>query len=208
MLLFIAHADLTRLPAVDRLSLSLTPHTRAASTLQGLTYAPTAFELLRAGPLSLDMRAGSEGADQVISQRVDALSGPGDSIFVWGLPNAIYFLTGRQPASRWLYYMPLVNDFGGFSGPSYSTGPMRRQLVAELARRKPTLIVLEPTPADGDIRSIPGFASLLSRRYRLAECVSVPQQFIGYAPKGSTYRLFVRADRPLPVPARCASAGG
>jgi hypothetical protein len=56
-------------------------------------------------------------------------------IFVWGFEPVIYDLSGRRPASRFLYNVP--------QRVGWAKGPMRETLLRELAERPPAAVVVE-----------------------------------------------------------------
>ena len=107
--------------------------------------------------------------DQVAA-RIAAETQPEDSIFVWGFEPSIYFLSERNPASRFLYDYPLLPAFGPLAEEH------ERQLLADLGQSSPALFVvvradandLEPVDSETQLMDHPLIAEYLSNFYRPA----------------------------------------
>lgn len=66
---------------------------------------------------------------------------PGSSIFVWGHAADVYFFSGRRPASRFIYALPLLT-------PGYADASLIRRFLEELQAAAPSLIVDATINAD------------------------------------------------------------
>lgn len=107
-------------------------------------------------------------------------------VFVWGFEPLVYFLSGREPASRFLYDYPLMPRFSGVH-PLYA-----RQLLADLRRDPPARFVvlsrdandIEPEDSLTQIRRWEELRAFLEAHY-------VPAWQIG------DFRVFARADREI-----------
>jgi hypothetical protein len=74
-----------------------------------------------------------EGKFQVVQELRGSLA-PNDGLFVWGTDPLIYFLTDRQPPTRFVSNLPLISPWGP---PEW-----RDELVSDLARSRPAFIVV------------------------------------------------------------------
>lgn len=81
-------------------------------------------------------------SDRAVAQRVQELTQPGDPIYVWGFEPAIYWLSGREPASRYIYNVP--------QRCAWSQERTRAELLTELEGSPPKVIVVQ----SGDV--LPG----------------------------------------------------
>lgn len=61
-------------------------------------------------------------------------SGDRDPLFVWGATPQLYHMSGRRPASRFIYSFPLVT-------PGYTDVALVRQLIGDIETSKPPLII-------------------------------------------------------------------
>lgn len=79
-----------------------------------------------------DVNAGSNRrVAEILHDRV-----PADrSVFVWGFEPVIYDLSGRRPASRFLYNVP--------QRVAWAKADMRKTLLRDLAERRPAAVVVE-----------------------------------------------------------------
>ncbi len=73
-------------------------------------------------------------ADLEVARYIQAHSAPGDTVFIWGFEPGIYFLAGRDCASRFIYNYPL---YGQAARAEYRTA-----LMAELEARPPLYVVV------------------------------------------------------------------
>ncbi|MFB3879892.1 MAG: glycosyltransferase family 39 protein [Armatimonadota bacterium] len=73
-------------------------------------------------------------ADRQVAAFVGERTAPDDTIFVWGFEPLIYSLSGRRPASRFIYTVPLVTDW---SPPEW-----RKELMRGLNRERPAAIIV------------------------------------------------------------------
>ena len=73
------------------------------------------------------------GKFEVIDELEKSLE-PDEGVFVWGTDPLIYFLTGRQPPTRFVSNLPLISPWGP---PAW-----RLELVRDLRRARPAFIVV------------------------------------------------------------------
>jgi hypothetical protein len=73
-------------------------------------------------------------SEERVAAWVDSVSQPGDTILVWGNAPQIYLWSTRQPASRYVYFYPLMT-------PGYSTPAQASSFLLELQRSSPKVIV-------------------------------------------------------------------
>lgn len=113
-------------------------------------------------------------ADRSVAERVRSLSTPEETVFVWGFEPAIYWLSGRKPASRYVYNVA--------QRVSWDREAARSALMHDLQRNTPSLIIVQHndvfrfvTGNDLDSHAaLPEFASLatlVESEYRLVERV-------------------------------------
>jgi len=102
--------------------------------------------------------------DAVVAPQVAAavreMTRPGDYIYEWGRESEIYFLAGRQPASRW------------FHNRAYSVDKsILNEVIGDLEEKRPAVILItleEPELASGDYRPPAPLAAYLDGHYRYA----------------------------------------
>jgi hypothetical protein len=144
--------------------------TRAGSGDSGVTLPslldthPSRLSLGVIGPYALSMPVAAPSDDQRVAAEVDRLSRPGDTMYVWGLPTGAYAIAQRRPASRYLYFLPLVDSYGGFSGGRYATGAMRARLISDLRANRPRVVVVERDVAY-HLARLPALRHFLAVRY-------------------------------------------
>ncbi len=112
-----------------------------AARSRAMAYGPLAAglaisALVVGANLPTMMRPTSAETDRTraTARLVDEQTLAGDTIFVWGNEPQVYLWSGRLPASRYVYAYPLTT-------PGYSTAARVADLVAELQRHPPALIV-------------------------------------------------------------------
>jgi hypothetical protein len=116
----------------------------------------------------------SLSADRAVAREVRARTRRDDKLFVWGFEPAIYWLSGREPSSRFIYNVaqrsPWQADYA------------RRELLSDLRKNPPALVVVQSRDVfpsvTGDALdsrdSLPGFPELqqlIESRYELAKRV-------------------------------------
>lgn len=77
------------------------------------------------------------GADRQTSLTVDYIqqnTRPGDTILMWGSQTGLYFLSGRESASRYVHQVPLIS-------PQYATPQRIGEFLQDIQKNKPVLIV-------------------------------------------------------------------
>jgi hypothetical protein len=113
-------------------------------------------------------------ADREVSLEVRARTRPDQPIYIWGFEPVIYWLADRTPSSRFIYDVP--------QRTMWERDYARRELLADLKRRPPALIVVQQndvfhgvTGDDLDSRrALPTFAELdqlVSSRYELVRTI-------------------------------------
>ncbi len=116
---------------------------------------------------------------------VQANTEPSDKIFIWGTAPLIYFMTGREPASRF------VSNLGPIS--AWAPPEWRAQLVQEIEANSPRLIIVVrndalPTITYTELDSqefladYPALADLLARQYKQVKSL---QNFVVYSRLGT-----------------------
>lgn len=115
--------------------------------------------------LDVDRRAGRE---------VRRLTGPGDSIFVWGFEPSVYWFSGRRAGSRYLYSVP--------QRATWQRERARAELYADLLESRPSMLVVQHgdifrfvTGDDLDsfavIETFPELRGFIASQYRFVEAV-------------------------------------
>jgi hypothetical protein len=119
---------------------------------------------------SRDGRAFSSADNARVAEYVRAHTEPGERIFVFGMTAGTYFLSGRLPASRFLFVYPAVSNM--IDRPEFRV----ESLAAELARTRPRYIVLQRYNRDSfsgwraeDSFAAPPMAALLAEYEQEAE---------------------------------------
>ena len=109
------------------------------------------------------------GESRTVARRIQALSDPGDSIFVWGDAPLLYFLSDRRMAGPYPHLMTLIPEWRGAERVHLAMNMM--------AERSPRLVILgrgglwwrhnqEPKKLLSDY---PDMVRMLQDRYRKAE---------------------------------------
>ena len=107
---------------------------------------------------------------------------PGEGVFVWGTDPLIYFLTNRQPPTRFVSNLALVSPW---APPAW-----RQELVEDLERSRPTYIVVAQNDQVPEI----AFTQLDSEQYLtvytdLGNLISSAYERVGQFPNVVLYRL-------------------
>jgi len=95
-----------------------------------------------------------------IASAIEEMTRPGDYIYEWGKESEIYFLAGRQPASRWLHNRPYSVDRS-----------ILDEVIGDLEEKRPAVILItleEPQLASGGYRPPAELAAYLDDHYRYA----------------------------------------
>lgn len=133
--------------------LAVPPLVVLASHVLPLVAAPAGFVLRLLASLSIAIGVVVSalylsGWDQLIAQGalsdrpseervaawVESASQPADTILVWGNAPQIYLWSAREPASRYIYFYPLMT-------PGYSSTAQARSFLLEIQRSSPKVIV-------------------------------------------------------------------
>ncbi|MDO8611744.1 MAG: glycosyltransferase family 39 protein, partial [Dehalococcoidia bacterium] len=104
-----------------------------------------------------------------IASAVEEMTRPGDYIYEWGKESEIYFLAGRQPASRWLHNRVYSVDRSIID-----------EVIGDLEEKRPALILLtleEDDLASGGYRPPAELAAYLDDHYRFADRVEYADLF-------------------------------
>jgi hypothetical protein len=127
----------------------------------------TEFPLLSVGSWQLGYAPEREDLQglQAVTHVIVEHSRPTDYLEVWGLEPSLYFLSGRRPASRFLYSLPLTGNFGGVHARGYKSRSLDEEFLHDLARHRPRLIVLASVDRD-PVSTLPSFAAMLHHTYR------------------------------------------
>ena len=108
------------------------------------------------------------GADRSVADWVSAHTRRTDHIFVWGFEPAIYWLSGRSSASRFVYDVPQRCE--------WRQAEARQLLMRDLGANLPAVIVVQhndvfpavtgsQNDSAADLRDFPGLANLLAEDY-------------------------------------------
>lgn len=121
------------------------------------------------------------GGELQVVRYLQSHSVPGDKVYVWGTAPLVYFLSGRDCASRFVSNLALVSD--------WAPAAWRDELVQTLKSKRPRFIIVERRDAIPAVSGTtldsqeylvryPALASLLHQQYRPAK---VLRNFIVYA---------------------------
>jgi hypothetical protein len=119
-------------------------------------------ELFRVADYSL-------GADRRVAEEISGRTNADDAIYVWGFEPAIYWLSRRPAATRFIYNVPQRSEWQ----QDYS----RRELEKDLAKSPPEIVVVQhhdifPTvtgnrlDSHGALSEFPKLRTLIDTRYR------------------------------------------
>jgi ABC-type hemin transport system substrate-binding protein len=90
---------------------------------------------------------------------------------VWGANAGLYFLTGRRPATRYIYNFPLIGRIGDTIVSSAVPPGLHQVYMEELAAAEPAAIIIAPDrldPSSGDqLSRVPQLEHFIAGRYRL-----------------------------------------
>lgn len=79
-------------------------------------------------------RDGNLAATEQAARFIEANTAKEETIYVWGAETAVYFLSGRKSASRYVYLYPLL-------APGYSSPRQTNELLQDLKTQKPRYIL-------------------------------------------------------------------
>lgn len=107
-------------------------------------------------------------ASWTVAHYLRGRTAPGDTIVVWGYDPNVYLMSGRESASRFLSFLPLM--------PTFTPERWRQEFVADLARKRPAYILLiqgenvrwvtgRPDDAAAWVVQFTAFHELLQREY-------------------------------------------
>ena len=74
-------------------------------------------------------------ADRRVARELEHRTAPNAAVYVWGFEPAIYWFSGRLPASRFVYNVP--------QRVTWEQGFARRELLRDLNRRPPEAIIVQ-----------------------------------------------------------------
>jgi len=108
------------------------------------------------------------GADRSVADWISTHTRRADRIFVWGFEPAIYWLSARNPASRFIYDVPQRCE--------WRRAEARHLLMQDLGNNPPAVIVVQhndvfpavtgtQNDSAADLRDFPGLANLLAEDY-------------------------------------------
>ena len=114
---------------------------------------------------------------------------PDDGVFVWGTDPLIYFVTGKQPPTRFVSNLALISPWGP---PAW-----REELIRDLSRSRPTFIVVSQNDQVPDI----AFTHLDSEQYlsvytSLGNFISASYECVGRFPDYVLYGLKTEPKSP------------
>jgi hypothetical protein len=114
------------------------------------------------------------GADRDLAGRVRELSGANDRIYVWGFEPLVYWLSGRAPASRFIYNVPQRAPWGREQARSLLMGDLGEQLPRVFIVQHDDYFKFVTGNDDdsyGSLRDFPELSQLLAEHYRHVERV-------------------------------------
>ncbi len=114
---------------------------------------------------------------------------PEDKVFVWGTDPLIYFLTNRQPPTRFVSNLALISPWGP---PAW-----RDELIRDLTRARPTFIVVSKNDQVPEI----AFTPMDSEQYlavytSLGKLISTAYERVEEYPDYQVYRLKTNPRTP------------
>jgi hypothetical protein len=114
---------------------------------------------------------------------------PGDQIFIWGTDPLIYYLTDRQPPTRFVSNLALISPWGP---PAW-----RQELIQNLSERHPSFIVVSQHDQVSEI----AFTNLDSEQFLsiytgLGDLISASYQRVGEFPDFVLYQLKTQPKAP------------
>ncbi len=96
----------------------------------------------------------SKPHDASLAELVKSITEPGDKIFIWGFYPQLYYLSGRRPASRFIFCNFLTGlqpgsaaFFEGRDTSEYIVTGSRELLMEDLGKNRPRVII-DTAPAD------------------------------------------------------------
>jgi len=121
------------------------------------------------------------GADRRMAQEVASRTSAGEPVFVWGFEPIVYWLSGRRPASRYIYNVP--------QRAQWQRDRARNELLADLRANPPRAVVVQHGDflkhVTGDsldsseaLPTFPELAALLNDGYRYAARASRLDVFV------------------------------
>jgi uncharacterized membrane protein YhaH (DUF805 family) len=114
-------------------------------------------------------------ADRQVATEIRSVTAPDAPVYVWGFEPAIYWLSGRRPASRYIYNVP--------QRAPWERDRARAELLADLRAKPPALVAVQTgdvfPKVTGDyldsrsaLWQFPELSDLLSEQYRHVSEVS------------------------------------
>jgi hypothetical protein len=160
----------------------------AGATVAGLAVPMVAwgwFDLV-SDPLTYDFNA-PVPQHQTVAAYIDAHTGPGDRVFVWGVWPALYIESDRIMASRFPGFLRGFARGSGLPPNNWdTTAEVWPELQADLTRNPPALIV-DTAPAGWSdfamypMSNYPTLAAFVSSRYHVMATI---EGVVIYAPNG------------------------
>lgn len=125
---------------------------------------------------------------EVIDELQESLQ-PGDQVFVWGTDPLIYFLTDRQPLTRFVSNLPLMSPWGPIE--------WKDELVSDLVRSHPRFIVVSRNDQVPDITFTQMDSEQDLKDYKsLEDLISTSYERVGVSPNYELYRLKAQSTIP------------
>lgn len=136
-------------------------------SLQSTRTQPRAYGLFKVSGMSVSLVASTPSPDETLAEAIVSLSQPTERVFIWGISSGAYTLSGRQPASRFLYDMPVVDSFGMVQSSGYNTRIATTELMRDLEAYPPRVIAVQ-TAGPGTVTPIPALRTFLRNTYHLS----------------------------------------
>ena len=111
-------------------------------------------------------------SDRRVARAISERTEPHEALYVWGFEPALYWLSERRPASRFIYNVAQRS--------TWERANARRALIADLWRTRPGLIVVQggdvfpfvtgtATDSRAELASFPELSALVAQEYQLVE---------------------------------------
>ncbi|HEX9018313.1 MAG TPA: glycosyltransferase family 39 protein, partial [Anaerolineaceae bacterium] len=99
----------------------------SAALLLPVLYGGVAWSIAKIHP-------GADRQTMLTAEYIRQNTRPGDTILMWGSQTGLYYLSGRESASRFVHQVPFIT-------PQYATRPRIAEFLGDIQTHKPVLIV-------------------------------------------------------------------
>lgn len=113
-------------------------------------------------------------ADRLVANWIVAHTRPTDSVLVWGFEPAIYWLSERRPATRFIYNVPQRSR--------WQTETSQSMMLGEVSRARPAIVVVQhndvfpavtgkASDSNADLARFPALRRLLDAQYEYVDTI-------------------------------------